>query len=342
MSMLKRSLGGSINSNPLVANIDITEQATDWLWAVFAVMLVSAIVIFALGHRRPVGERAFHELGSALCFTASIAYFAMASNLGATPVEVEYIRGGTLGQNWVDLGVANPTRSIWYARYIDWTITTPMLLLELLLATGMPLSQIFMVIFMDIVMIETGLIGALVPSRYKWGFFTGGCVALVVIWYYLFFPARVSAARLGSDWHTSYTRSCILLSVLWLVYPIIWGIADGGNVIKPTGEMIGYGVLDLLAKPVFSLIHILQIERLDYARLGLSSSKVSDGAHQGLLHEKGHHGAEMGTPRASMAPSAAYGSHAANVGAVGAGPGVTAGSNTASAGDVPANRVEMA
>ncbi|GAA6041667.1 hypothetical protein JCM8097_003071 [Rhodosporidiobolus ruineniae] len=300
------NFGGSISANPLTANIDITEHATDWLWAVFAVMLVGAIAIFALGHSRPVGERAFHELGAALCFTASIAYFAMASNLGATAVPVEFIRSGSRGANWVAQGIANPTRSIWYARYIDWTITTPMLLLELLLGTGLPLSQIFIVIFFDILMIETGLIGALVPSRYKWGFYTFGCVALIAIWYFLLVPGRASANRLGSDFSKAYMTSTGVLSILWLVYPVIWGVGEGGNVITPTSEMIAYGVLDILAKPVFTLIHVLAISRLDYARLGFSSSKVSDGAHQGLLNEKGYAGgahSAAATPRTSMAPT---------------------------------------
>jgi bacteriorhodopsin len=43
-----------------------------------------------------------------------------------------------------------------------------MLLLELLLATGLPLSDIVTVIFFDEVMIITGLVGALVVSSYKW------------------------------------------------------------------------------------------------------------------------------------------------------------------------------
>lgn len=90
----------------------------------------------------------------------------MASDLGATAVPVEFIRGGTLGENWVDVGVLRPTRSICgsslfpltpslltpfldagYARYIDWTITTPLLLLELALTTALPLSQVFGLIF---------------------------------------------------------------------------------------------------------------------------------------------------------------------------------------------------
>ncbi|BGP13102.1 hypothetical protein JCM10213_000895 [Rhodosporidiobolus nylandii] len=298
------NFGGSIELNPLTSNIDITQRATDWLWAVFACMLVSAIGLFAWGRTRPIGERAFHELGSALCFTASIAYFAMASDLGSTPIAVEFIRSGSLGENWTALGVARPTRSIWYARYIDWTITTPMLLLELVLATGLPLSQIFTVIFFDIAMIETGLIGALVASRYKWGFYVMGCVALFVIWYILLVPGRASAARLGSDYSTVYLRSTIVLSVLWLVYPVIWGVADGGNLITPTSEMIAYGVLDLLAKPVFTAYHCYSMSKLDYARLGFSSGKVSDGAHQNLLNEKtNYHNGVGDTPRASMAPT---------------------------------------
>ncbi|GAA6008671.1 hypothetical protein JCM11491_003389 [Sporobolomyces phaffii] len=304
VELAKRAGNNAIAKNPLVANIDITTHASDWLWAVFSVMLLSALVLFGLSFTRPVGQRAFHELAAAICFTASVAYFAMASDLGATAVPVEYIRGGTLGQNWVDVGVDNPTRSIWYARYIDWTITTPLLLLELAFTTGLPLSQIFILIFFDLVMIITGLIGALVPSIYKWGFFAFGCAALVAIWVILLGPGRASAARLGSDFHKAYMTSTIILSTLWLLYPIAWGVADGGNVITPTSEMVFYGVLDLFAKPVYCFIHVFAISKLDYARLGMTSGKYSDGAAP-LLNEKSGHYSVADTPRASMAPSAA-------------------------------------
>lgn len=88
-------------------------------------------------------------------------------DLGATPVVVEFIRG-----TFRNYGLVNglPTRSIWYVRYIDWSklffsflprsrgfvlgpdmqycsstslaITTPLLLLEILLCTGLPLSEV--------------------------------------------------------------------------------------------------------------------------------------------------------------------------------------------------------
>lgn len=82
----------------------------------------------------------------------------MASNLGGTGIRTEFRSAGA-------------TRSVWYARYIDWVITTPLLLLECLLTCGISLSDIFTVVFMDIAMIVVGLIGALVASSYKWGMF---------------------------------------------------------------------------------------------------------------------------------------------------------------------------
>jgi hypothetical protein len=42
---------GSIGVNPTVANIDITTATTDWLWAVFAIMLVSDLVFIFLSFR---------------------------------------------------------------------------------------------------------------------------------------------------------------------------------------------------------------------------------------------------------------------------------------------------
>ena len=56
------------------------------------------------------------------------------------------------------------------------------MLLELLLATGLPLSEIFTTLFMSIVLVVAGLVGALVPSTYKWGYFTFGVFALLYIW----------------------------------------------------------------------------------------------------------------------------------------------------------------
>ena len=48
-------------------------------------------------------------------------------------------------------------------------ITTPLLLTDLCLTAGLPWPTILWTIGLDEAMIVTGLIGALVKSRYKWG-----------------------------------------------------------------------------------------------------------------------------------------------------------------------------
>jgi bacteriorhodopsin len=64
-----------------------------------------------------------------------------------------------------------------YARYIDWVLTTPLLLMDLMMLAKVDWTRIIQVIFMDIIMVITGLLGGLVTESYKWGFFVFGCVA---------------------------------------------------------------------------------------------------------------------------------------------------------------------
>jgi len=278
----------AIIDNPPSYAIDITVRGSDWLWAAFSVMAASFFLFTAFTFMQPVGRRAFHFFGIAILATASVAYFSMASNLGKTGILAEFPRSGVAH---LYSGPADEAyRSIWYARYIDWTITTPLLLLELLLQTGLPLSYIFFTIFMDLVMIETGLIGALVTSSYKWGFYAFGCVAMLFVFWVLIGPARKASRSLGDDVLKQYTASAAVLGFLWFLYPIAWGLADGGNIISPDGEMVFYGVLDLLAKPGFLAFHLWTSRNIDYERFQLQSGHFSTGAVDNFeRHEKEHH-----------------------------------------------------
>jgi bacteriorhodopsin len=51
----------------------------------------------------------------------------------------------------------------------------------LLLTTGLPLSAIFLTVFFILVTVIDGLVGALTPTSYKWGFFTFGVLALLYV-----------------------------------------------------------------------------------------------------------------------------------------------------------------
>ena len=271
ISFVKRAGNEAVAINAPDATIHITEHGSDFLWAVFSVMAATGLGTMVWSLKMSRGERAFHYLSAAILATASVAYFSLASDLGSTPVQVEF--------RHYDGGLVNgqyPTRQIWYARYIDWTITTPLLLLEILLVSGLPLSTIFITIFFDLVMIITGLIGSLVVSDYKWGYYTFGCVAMFYVFWVIYGPGLKSAAHLGDDFKKAYLQSALVLTILWTLYPVAWGLADGGNVISPDGEMVFYGVLDLLAKPVFALYHLFSLRKCNYSSLHLKSGKFSD------------------------------------------------------------------
>lgn len=212
--LIRRAGNEALDVNPTVAVIDITRAGSSFLWMVFSVMAATTIGVgFWSGISVPRGQRTFHHLSMMITATASVAYFCMASDLGATPIHVEFVRG-VYSQNPV-------TRSIWYVRYIDWTVTTPLLLLELLLVTGLPLSDIVLTIFADEVMIVTGLVGALVQSTYKWGLFTMGCVAMLFVFWMLYGPGRQSSHSLGAELGKTYLIGAGILSFLWFLYPIV-------------------------------------------------------------------------------------------------------------------------
>jgi len=44
-------------------------------------------------------------------------------------------------------------RQIYWARYVDWAITTPLLLLDLTLLSGLPGAEILLAIFADVAMV---------------------------------------------------------------------------------------------------------------------------------------------------------------------------------------------
>lgn len=149
--------------NGVTADISSTTHGSDVYFAVCAVMGTTAIAILALAAKKPRQDRIFFYITAAVNATACVAYFTMGSNLGFAPIEVEFHRANPR--------VHGNLRQIFYTRYVDWVITTPLLLTDLMLTAALPWPTILWTIFLDEVMIITGLIGALVTTRYKFGRF---------------------------------------------------------------------------------------------------------------------------------------------------------------------------
>ncbi|KAI0063994.1 family A G protein-coupled receptor-like protein [Artomyces pyxidatus] len=237
----------ALGNNPPTANLHISTHGSDWLWFVFSFMLfvdlaAIAFTILTYALQRPK-NLVLHQLAIIILTTSSIAYFSMASDLGSTPIRVEFDRSHT--------GVLS--RNIWYVRYIQWFINFPLALLALLIGTGFPLINSFITIFMADAAVVSLLVGSLVASTYKWGYYVMGCASLFYVYGHLLFStARQTYPSPTGRSRGAFILSALLLAFVWSLFPLVWAFADGGNVISPTGEVVWYGLVDLLAWPVFS------------------------------------------------------------------------------------------
>ncbi|KAK4495093.1 hypothetical protein PRZ48_013420 [Zasmidium cellare] len=271
------------------ADIAITTHGSDFYWAVCAVMTVATAVFIGLAGTKKRSDRIFHYITSGVTMVAAIAYFSMASNLGWTSIDVEFIRS--------DPVVSGLDREIFYVRYIDWFITTPLLLLDLMLTAAMPWPTTLWIILIDWVMVITGLVGALVSSSYKWGYFTFGCVALFWIVYVLVWEARIHANGISTDAGRAFLFCGSLTAFLWILYPIAWGLCEGGNVIAPDSEAVFYGILDMLAKPGFGALLLWGHRNISPAQLGLAIKDYGSDDH--VVNEKHTNGHSTGIANGS-------------------------------------------
>jgi len=113
MDLHKRSSAVSVNTNTQNnkhAAIAITARGSDFYYAICGVMGIVGLAIIAASMMKPRTERIFFYITAAINLTACVAYFAMGSNLGWTPIDVEWLRTGG--------GVGGINREIFYVRYV--------------------------------------------------------------------------------------------------------------------------------------------------------------------------------------------------------------------------------
>ncbi|THH18897.1 hypothetical protein EW146_g2184 [Bondarzewia mesenterica] len=245
ITIIPQMLNDALKSNPPTANLHISTHASDWLWTVFCLMALSFLIVLVRSFMRPKNF-IFHQFALIILITASLAYFSMASDLGHAPITVEFNRSH----------VGPITRNIFYVRYIQWFINAPLIILLLFIGTGfplgIPLGHTFSPIFFTEVAVIGGLVGAVVHSTYKWGYYVFGVFGLFYVFTHLIFNVgRFEYPSPTGRTHGSFLATSVILACIWFIYPIIWALSEGGNVINPTAEMIWYGIMDLIAGPVF-------------------------------------------------------------------------------------------
>ncbi|KAI9831819.1 MAG: hypothetical protein M1819_004716 [Sarea resinae] len=218
------------------------------LWVVFVIMLLSTIAFTALAWRVPVQKRLFHVLTTFITAFAAISYFAMASGDGNSLAHFVIKES----HKHVPDTATDLYRQVFWARYVDWSVTTPLLLLDLAFIAGLNGASILVAVVADVVMILTGLFAAFGSTDgQKWGYYAIACIAYLVIIYQLAVSGRSSAMAKDSKTGNFFTAIGGFTLIIWTVYPVVWGVGDGSRHLSVDQEIIAYAVLDVLAKPCF-------------------------------------------------------------------------------------------
>lgn len=270
-----------LRTHPKSANNNITTRGSDWLWAVCALHAFLFLVVLGLTLMTKHRQRIYHYLALALLLIPTITYFTMASNLGSTAIPVEFRHDGLLDR----------TRQIFWVRYIGYFLTWQLITLALLLMTAVGWSTIIFTMALAGLYSVMFLVGALTRTSYKWGYYVFALVAFFLLAYQLLFVARPWATRYGTSKY--YLPLAAYALFFWMLYPINWGLSEGGNVISNDGENVFYGILDIFQKGLFALALVYIARKLDFKRLGLwmhDHGRIAPGYDNGLHHEKAAHG----------------------------------------------------
>lgn len=231
-----------------------------WLWIAFIGMVLGSVIfgLKAAAQRRKEGME-FALVSFFITLWAATMYLSMI--LG------EAVLFDFKGQH-----------TLFWGRYVDWVITTPLLLLDLGVVAGARPKLIAGVMAADVFMIVTGAIATLEgsPTNYLW--YVISCGAFLAILGALLTEYSATARRRNGKINQLFRKLRNTLIVLWFCYPIVWILgAEGFRLLSVETETACYALLDLAAKVGFGFI--LTSASQDVLAQASNSDRILETAH---------------------------------------------------------------
>ena len=209
------------------------------LYTVYIASMAAGALLFITWMRDPKGVPVWEYLVAAVIpIWSGLAYLAMGLDLGTVEVA---------GQ------------TTYWARYADWVVTTPLLLVALWMTATTRTEKrphvptLITIVVADVVMILCGLIGDLSEGPARLVFFGVGVAALAVIFWTVFGPLR-RVAHHDAEVGSAYNKVALYLAVFWIGYPLTWILGPSGlGVIGQTLDSVLFVVLPIFSKVGFSI-----------------------------------------------------------------------------------------
>lgn len=136
-------------------------------------------------------------------------------------------------------------------RYVDWLVTTPLLVGYTAYVAGFGRQGIAGLVVIDVLMIVSGAAAVALAPPLQWAAFGSSSVFFLLLLGLLYGPMRNEAlkrrparrrlARILVNW----------VGLLWVVYPVVWTFGPGLKMISAAGISIMIVYLDVISKVTY-------------------------------------------------------------------------------------------
>lgn len=146
-------------------------------------------------------------------------------------------------------------------RYVDWLLTVPLLLLELILVMKLPSAQTtklgWQLGLASALMICLGYPGEISDDNTtRWIFWALAMVCFSFVVFTLYVGLKDSIRRQAANVQGLVSLARHVTVISWLTYPIVYLVKNVGisGTTATTAEQVGYTIADIIAKAVFGVL----------------------------------------------------------------------------------------
>lgn len=244
----------------------------------FAIAVMGAATVFFLMRANQVGRnyRTAITITGLVTLIACYHYFRIFSSWEAAFTVVGNVIKPT-GQDFNDA-----------YRYVDWLLTVPLLLVELILVMRLPpaetVSKSIKLGLLAALMVILGYPGEVASDvNTRWLWWALAMIPFVIIVYDLFFGLKASIQTQPASVRGLVSTARWLTILSWCFYPVVFilpmlGLTGGA---ASTAVQVGYTIADIVAKALFGLfIYMIAVRKseVEEAQLAPTGRKVLEAA----------------------------------------------------------------
>jgi bacteriorhodopsin len=136
-------------------------------WVVFALMLILSVAFMFLSWSLPAARRLVHSITTLIVVISTLCYYAMANHSGYV---MHHVRFPVHHKGKIPPTYKHLHREVYWVRYFEWALITPLILLDLFFLSGVNGASIFSALSANFIMIFSALFASFSHSKgEKWG-----------------------------------------------------------------------------------------------------------------------------------------------------------------------------